>query len=885
MSSPQLPHLRFISGRAEASAALATLFVVGAVYLRTIAPTLTFWDAGEFIACSHILGIPHPPGTPFFILLGRFATLALSFHPEVAWRVNMLSAVSSIAAAVLGCLIVFRVVRPWLERMGHRSADLVASAAAMSGSSALAFGSTFWANGTESEVYGTSMLFLMLITWLAVVWYHAAGSRGADRLLILTFYLVYLGIGVHMQNLMLVVPVFLMVAIRDRRKLADPLLWTVAVVGCLALVHTTGFLVAGTLGLVALAAVQTLARKEIRFRLALPLALFTVMAVGYSPHIYIPVRSMLDPAIDENDPETWESFKGFLERKQYGSESMLTRAMTRRGTWKSQLISNQKMGLWHTFSEQWSSERSAVLIFTFAGALGLLVLYRRSVGLGSLIGLAMIVGSIGLVFYLNLSDGTLGAKEEVRNRDYFFAPGFVYFSLLFGVGVAAFLDFLHRWVRETPWSAGLAAAVLSVPYLVPLATEGLGWWQSLSLGALIVALLMLLIGAAASLLPRGLRPTAVTLGSAALFLAFSAQQPLYANFHTHDRSRDRIANDYGYNILHSCEEGGLIFTNGDNDTFPLWYLQEVEEFRKDVRVLNLSLLNTNWYIKQLRDREPRVSIALSDEEVEAIPPYVVTKGNRVVRKQDRMIEHIITQNRWRQPIYFAITVPEQNRLGLDKHLQMEGFVYRLHPTPVDAGVHAERTRRLLEEYRYDGLADPTIFKDDNTLNLLNNYVAIIYQLAIQYKDAGDLQSAAEILELGLTEVRTKRWEVPGQLAQLYVRLGRDDDANRVAKTILEDYGESTDAIAYVGRVFLSGGLTDAAIEVYERALERWPESDVLYQALFYAFYQGGRQKAARETLDDWLAAIPGSSNAAQIMRQMSALDRAPEEKEVAGGGS
>ena len=110
VSSPQLPHLRFISGRAEASAALATLFVGGAVYLRTIAPTLTFWDAGEFIACSHILGIPHPPGTPFFILLGRFATLALSFHPEVAWRVNMLSAVSSIAAAVLGCLIVFRVV-------------------------------------------------------------------------------------------------------------------------------------------------------------------------------------------------------------------------------------------------------------------------------------------------------------------------------------------------------------------------------------------------------------------------------------------------------------------------------------------------------------------------------------------------------------------------------------------------------------------------------------------------------------------------------------------------------------------------------------------------------------------------------------------------------
>ncbi len=861
--------MTFISGTAEWIALLLTVATVGLVYFLTVAPTLTFWDAGEFIACSHILGIPHPPGTPFFILLGRFTSLALSFAPEVAWRVNMLSALSSVGAAAFGCMIVFRIVRPWLAEMGPRSADFVALAASICGASLLAFGSTFWANATEAEVYGTSMLFLALITWLAIVWYHGAEDRRADRLLILIFYLTFLGIGVHMQNLMLVVPVFLMVALRDRRKLLDPVLWCTAFVACLVLMHTTGFLVLAGIGFLLTLIAMLAGDSKPNHRWALPFALFTVMAAGYSPHIYIPVRSQQNPAIDENNPETWENFKGFLERKQYGAESMLERALTRRGTWKSQLVDNHKMGLWHNFTEQWTTDKSAHMIFAFAGMLGLVVLYRRSVGLGSLLGLAMLVGSVGLVFYLNMSDGTVSAKEEVRNRDYFFTPGFLYASLIIGIGMGAFLETLNRWIRDTRWVAGLPFAILGVPYIVPLATEGFGYLESVAIGALVILLLMVLAGAIAGLIPSRIRPAAVTILAAILLVFFSAHQPLLANYHTHDRSRDHIANDYGHNILASCEEGGLIFTNGDNDTFPLWYLQEVEGFRRDVRVLNLSLLNTDWYIEQLRDREPRVSIALSDDQIAAIKPYVVGRGNKVVRKQDRMIEHIVRENRWKKPVYFAITVPQSNRLGLDDHLQMEGFVYRLHKAPVAANVNAARTMKLLEEYRYDGLSDDTIYKDANTRNLLNNYIAIIYQLAIQFKEDGDLASAAKALEIGLSKVRTERWEVPGQLAQLYVRLERTEDANRVASDILNNFGGSTDAVAYVGRVFMSGGLTEKAVDVYRNGLARWPQSDALYQALFYALYQGGDEVAARATLNEWIAAIPGSNTAGQIIRRLS----------------
>ena len=686
-------------------------FVTTVIYLSTLAPTVAFWDCGEFITTAYTLGIPHPPGAPFYTLLGRIFSM-LPFG-EIAFRVNLLSAAAGIATVVLIYLCTVRLLCTWLGRENtvQQVAILVGGVVA---SLSTAFSFSFWNNAIEAEVYGLSMCITMLAVWVALRWDDAHKDHNSDRLLLFIAYLFGLGAGVHLQCLLTIpgILILLFTDLMEDRPLKHqvlvvvgltlyPFLSIVFPIGVAAVL--TGAVVIGLLIL----------RPEWRTPQFWLLGVL-IGALGFSTYFALFIRSGLNPMIDMNDPETWENFKAFLGRQQYGIHLVFPR---RAEPWAFQFNIFIKYFLqqFPFFDEISADFRRAVdvymgryqaiqysLITLALGIVGAVYhLHKDWKRFASLFAMFALMG-VGLVLYLNMPD------PEPREREYIFVGAYTFFGIWMGIGAAG----LIAWMK----------------------TPSLAW---------VAAALMLLV-------PAGI---------------------LFKNYHVHDRTGDFVAYDYAYNIMATCEENAILFTNGDNDTYPLWFLQGVERVRNDIQIVNLSLIKTSWYIKQLK--RYGIEVGLEDDEIEewlaAVPwdydrdvevaglkldggdlPIVEYPAGRmtvpVLEPHTLMIWRVVKHNWENRPIYFAVTVPDINMAGLKPYLSMEGMAYKLVKTRGYEQFEEEKIRRnLLEVYRYTGVADSTVHKDPVARRLLSNYLILFDGLVRAYIQLGMHKEAYDVL--------------------------------------------------------------------------------------------------------------------------------------------
>ena len=182
------------------------------VYLLTIEPTASFWDCGEFIACSFKMEVGHPPGAPFFMVLGRLFTLFAGDETRVAITMNVFSATASAFTILFLFWTITHLVRKFYsEEERERPGTFVTIfGAALVGSLAYTFSDSFWFSAVEAEVYSTSSLFTALVFWAILKWENIADRPGANRWIILIAYLMGLSIGVHLLNL-LTIPAIVMV--------------------------------------------------------------------------------------------------------------------------------------------------------------------------------------------------------------------------------------------------------------------------------------------------------------------------------------------------------------------------------------------------------------------------------------------------------------------------------------------------------------------------------------------------------------------------------------------------------------------------------------------------------------------------------------------------
>jgi len=782
----------------------ALVFVIALLtFFSTIAPTVSFWDCGEYIAASYTLGIPHPPGNPLYILVARIFTMIFFWTQQVAFRINLLSVVTAAITALFLHKIVVFAMKDWFGELDEKWKVATVNIAGFVGALFGVFNYTFWFSAVESSVYIPAILTIVLNIYIVLIWAKSK-EENRDRYLVLFAYLAFLGIGLHMMAMFALMPIFLYILLVDKTKLTDWRLWGVALllgsivysmaafffvvpvllvmsaiygfvpqkeakivspfVGAVVLFAMYKLLVSpensediGMITLVSLAlivfavvnAASNDKNSEKKWKFAFLIVLFSLL--GFSVHAYIPIRSSLEPIIDENHPVVeikngkleWDAFRGFLERKQYGSESMITRMFHRRGALETQFGIDSHMGyggfhitqFFHLgesiASDRTADERNSILgeknffkkfailflylIPTFFMLWGWEYWFKKDRNRALLFMSLVLITTVMMVLYMNFSDGKHSEKaeykhwvdagrpgpmptvhREVRERDYFFTPGFMFFGLWIGLAAGALL---HRSFTSKNKTNRKLAPIYAV-----------------------------------------------------LFCA-SPALPFFQNYKENNRTNDWIPYDYAYNLLMSCEKDGIIFTNGDNDTFPLWFLQEAEGIRKDVRVVNLSLANTSWYIKQLKRLEPKVPISYSENDVEngrvthqrnpfknptrySLPEAKIdivfpsSSELPVLRVQDLLVVNIIDANAWQKPIYFSSTVSDDNMVGFAPYLKFEGMVSRVMDTLVEPSdyINFERTKLLLNEiYQFRNLGDNSTPLSETARRMMYNYSAVFIQ--------------------------------------------------------------------------------------------------------------------------------------------------------------
>ncbi|KUG06630.1 glycosyltransferase [Solirubrum puertoriconensis] len=651
------------------------VFAIATVtYLLTLEPTASFWDCGEFIACSYKLLVPHPPGAPTFLLLGRlFSLLSFGDVTKVAVLVNALSALSSsFTVLFLFWSITMLAKKLVMHRPGMHDdrtleptsgQTLLILGSGVVGALALTFSDSFWFNAVEAEVYAMSSLCTAVVVWLMLKWENRADEADSDKWLILIAYVMGLSIGVHLLNLLAIPALGL---IYYFRRTAQPN-WVGSVITLVISSIIVGLILVGIIpGLPSIAGsievffVNSIGlpfNSGVIFFLVLFIGLLwfgfrysfrsgnrllntallslVFILIGYTSYLIIPIRSSFLPTINENTPNDVLSFVSYLKREQYGDRPLLygpqfsaqpidqkegAPRYVRQGDkyviaehrletiyddadkmllprlyspdpghiqqyqkWvdvqpEAKPTMGQNLGflfryqmghmywryfMWNFVGRDSDVQQAGVMWPTEAGKSGLPERIADSKARNNFFAIPLLLGVLGLFFHVRrdgrnaLVVGLLflftglaivvylnQPPIEPRERDYTFTGATYAFAIWIGLGVLGLADLLRAVLKADSLRGGVAVALgLLAPVL--MVTQG---WDD------------------------------------------------------HDRSDRYNSVDSAKNLLNSLQPNAILFTNGDNDTFPLWYAQEVEGVRTDVRVAVLSYLNTDWYIDQMKRR-------------------------------------------------------------------------------------------------------------------------------------------------------------------------------------------------------------------------------------------------------------------------------------------
>ncbi|HNF01172.1 MAG TPA: DUF2723 domain-containing protein [Ferruginibacter sp.] len=666
------------------------------VYIMTMEATGSLWDCGEFASSAYKLQIPHPPGAPLFVLIGRL--FMVPFGPDnAATGINLMSALSS----GFTILFLFWSITHFARKLVTKDGSELTSekiygimAAGVVGALAYTFSDSFWYSAVEGEVYALSSFFTAVVFWGILKWEQNVdeeqkeGIKGhftrADRWLILIFYLMGLSIGVHLLNLLTIPAIVMIYYYKRYEKITKWGTFWAFVIGCLitglvqkAVIQWTikgagnfdiffvndlgmpffsGFAFFFIfLAILLYIGIRIAVKKNWNF-LRLGLWSFVFMLLGYSTYFTTLIRSNADPSVDMFNVDNPVNLVGYLSREQYGDWPILygqdfTAKPVDTKITETYVKSNgkyEKNGRkidyvyapedMHLFPRMWDQSNDQGHADYYAGWMGIgkdqQGAWERSPTVGENIRFAMAY-QVGWMYFRYFMWNFAGKQNDIQGvnmgnvRDGNWKTGISFYDNLRLGNQDMLPDTLkHNKANNKLFALPLILGILGLIYQVMRDKRD----------GLVVGLLFFFTGLAIVfyLNQAGNQPRERDYAFVGSFYAFAIWiglgvlyvKELFGKFikngmsatmaagavcllavpvlmasqewDDHDRSNKTLARDLAKDYLESCEKNAILISFGDNDTYPLWYAQEVQGIRRDVRVINSSLLGTDWYINQLR---------------------------------------------------------------------------------------------------------------------------------------------------------------------------------------------------------------------------------------------------------------------------------------------
>ncbi len=669
-----------------------TFAVALLTYSLTLEPTVSFWDAGEYIATAAKLEVGHPPGAPLFQMLGAFFSMFASDVTQVAKMVNFMSALAS-AFTILFLFWSITILAKKLlvsddEELTTSKAYAILGSGLV-GALAFTFSDSFWFSAVEAEVYAMSMFLTALLFWLGLRWEAEMHKPHGNRWLLLISLVVGMSFGVHILSLLVIPPIVFLYIYKNYKTLSAKQFVIANVVAILFLAFTFKFLFPFTLryfsamelffvnnagmpfnsGSVIAAllllgvfyfALRYTRKKNLVGVNTMVLSVLFIM-IGFSSWLMLPIRANANTTINENNPSSARELLAYYNREQYGDANVFydkyysytfrkeedplkpykndikkyeknhktgKYVVVNLDTYKNYFpnYSNKHKGfiprmvatsptainhykaltgipensmrrptflenLEFMFSYQFGYMYGRYFMWNFVGRQndeqGRLDIHngnwlsgisfidstflgpqtdlpsevKGNKGRNTYFFLPLILGLIGLFYQLKKDQNnfyilllffaftglaiifyTNPKPFEPRERDYAVVGSFYVFAIWIGLGVTAIFNALKDKINPKMAALGISGiALLAVPVLMG-----------------------------------------------------------FQNWDDHDRSNKYTAHLNAQAYLDSCDENAILFTIGDNDTFPLWYLQEIEGYRTDIKAVNTSLFATDWYIDQMK---------------------------------------------------------------------------------------------------------------------------------------------------------------------------------------------------------------------------------------------------------------------------------------------